>query len=209
MLLRIQHFTSAFTLTTCRDITERSTDRFQAEFARIVDLADQYINGPDVVAHSPAESTASGSEPQRSFSLEPGILPALYLICMKCRDAKTRSRALALLSGCDRREGVHWSRGLVPYAEAMMNLEKDRTCALQKYATGSEVPDEIEVPEAARFTDIVIEGLGPWHIRVFCARYRHEGGGELELVEYDGAGAPPIKLELLQQMVLPFSCSRS
>ena len=62
---------------------------------------------------------------------------------------------------------------------------------------------KMPTPETARFADVVLEGIGYHEIRMICARYRHESDGSIEILDYKGAGQPPITLERLGQMVLP------
>ena len=206
ILMQIQHFVSTFNLATSRETLESSTDRFEDEYVRILDLIDDYLRGTQLSARSPSpqpEPHMGWTEPQRSFSIGLAVLPALYLICLKCRFLALRNRALALLRNADRREGRQWSGELATYGESLINLEMERAETLHGGKCESIGLNTDEIPEAARFLDVVIDGRGFRDIRIVCGRYQHERDGELELVEYSGSGSPPLRLQPLRQIVFP------
>ena len=204
ILMDIQHFASAFTLRTAHSTSEFSTDELESEFGRILNLIDEYID--EITLSQPqSQQHVEGEldEPKKSFSLERGVLPALFLICLKCRSREIRYRALALLRDVDRREGLWFSKELFVYAESLIHLEQQRAqadCAM------SNLPSP-EIPEAARFLDVVIAGVSYLEIRVVCGRVRHEAGGELEIIEYKGQGLPPLQLQPLRQIIVPIRTS--
>ena len=200
LLMQIRQFVSAFTLNTCRDITDTPTDNYSAEFRRVINLVEQYL-ASGVEVFDKTRKSSLGAEPQRSFSLEPGILPALFLICLKCRCPNTRKRALTQLQNIDRREGLQWSGELATYAESIAHLEEEQ--AQHSIDPAVALSDFSQIPEAARFLDVVIEGIGFHEVRIICGRYRHDAGGKLEIVEYKGAGVPPLVLQLISNLVVP------
>lgn len=196
-LMQIQHFFSWYNLATAFTTTEGLTDSFSSSFVHILELVEEYLQDANVdKSHISLER-----EPQKSFSLEKGILPALYLICMKCRIPAIRTRALCLLRDANRREGIQWSREIYTYAESIAMLEERLEKQLQE--SKPHLVDGLYIPEACRFTDVVVEGVGFHEVRVFCGRFRHERNGELEVVEYRGTGYPPLVLQPLEITVLP------
>lgn len=209
IFLQIRHFSSKVNLLTCRETTECSQDRFEEEFVRMLDMIELYVNGPDLSTQNlrpPPKTQIEGSEPQRTFSLEVGILPTLYLICQKCRSPTTRRRALSILRNADRREGLHYSGGLAPYAKSIMDLEEKRAKDLHSEAAKiAELELPTPIPEVARFLNVVFEGIGLRDIRVVCGRYQHESGGNIELIEYRGGGTP-LRLQSVEKTVIPSRC---
>ena len=209
VLMQIQHFFSEFTLRTSRETTESSTDHFKDTFERVLDLADYYIHRYTLSAHSvhlSSNNYVADSATRVTFSLEYGLLPALHLICLKCRSAALRKRALSLLRRVDRQEGLAWSRGLLFYAETIIGLEEGRARALLGVTSASMELRSDQFPEAARILDVVTEGIRSWEFRVVLGRYQHERGGGIELVECKGSGPPPAHLGILKQVVVSIPC---
>ena len=203
LLTRIQHWFSYFTLSTCRDTTEQVTDRFTNDFADILDLAERYLNSfIDMPQALPMFQTPAGFERQRTFSLECGMLPAVYLICYKCRSQQIRHRAINLLRQADRREGLYSSGVLCAYAKAIVGLEEQRSAAVAPKQSGDRMAAPEALPEdEMRFSDVVIAGdqEQPGRIRVVCGRLvlgQFDGGAEAELLDYRGGGYP-ISLQLV------------
>ena len=60
------------------------------------------------------------------------------------------------------------------------------------------------VPESVKSLEIVIEGAGYLEVGLLCGRFRTEGDGRLEVMEYRGAGLPPLRLQLMKQNVFSF-----
>ena len=196
-LMQIQHFSSLFSLLTSLSTAEVSTDKFSSSFSEILDLIEDYLRG----TRSAKPNDDLEREPWKSFSLERGLLPALYLVCLKCRVSGLRYRALELLRGANRREGLCWSGAIITYAESLVLLEERR--AVELSGSTSRHCEELEIPEAARFLDSVVEGVGYHEIRVVCGRIQHERHNELEVVEYRGHGFPPLQLEPMNTIVIP------
>ena len=184
MLMRIQHFLSAMTLKTCLETRESIWDCFMDEYVSTLDLTERFLGDPtEEVQREPGEHIP-GAEPQRSFSLDMGILPAIFLVCLKCRSSGVRRRAIELLHSARRREGMLWSPAMASFAATIVKLEEERTRFLQGCAPASEGLGMSEIPEEARFVDVVIAGETSSSIRVVCGRFAHESRGELELLEY-------------------------
>ncbi|KAK6436657.1 hypothetical protein LTR95_007143, partial [Oleoguttula sp. CCFEE 5521] len=188
-LLRIRHFTSLHSLSTCRATSEMSTDDFALKSTEILDVIEAYL------AHSHLRTRAQSRDEATSISHDRGVLPALHIIATKSRDLPTRSRAVALLRKYRRREGLRWSPVVAAIADAVIKLEESRADALN---CGNEEPDTDAicakpVPEAARFADIVIcgERMDASHIRLVCARFKPESQGRrIVLEEFEGEGEP-------------------
>ena len=197
-LLQIQHFSSLFNVATCLSTTEAFTDNFTSSFNQILDLIEDYV-------HDAFPSERNGDlerEPRKSFSLERGLLPTLYNVCLKARVTSVWYRALELLRGANRREGLHWSGEIFTYAESIVLLEERR--ARELGSTSANI-GELRIPEAARVLESVVEGFGYHEIRVICGRFQHERRNQLEVVEYRGHGAPPLRLQPLNAIILPLA----
>lgn len=198
--MNIQQFVSYFTLTTSRNTTEGEMDNFESQFAEVLDRIHQFLN--DAAAPAPIAKSPLDFEVRLSFSLEYGILPALYLISLKCRIPHIRQRALALLRNANRREGSYWSGELSTYAESIVHLEEEEAREMSLSITrGTEGQSMSRIPEAARFCDIVIEGVSLHSIQVVCCRY--ESQESIEILELSGTGAPPLRLQALRRIHFP------
>ncbi|KAG7123150.1 Aspercryptin biosynthesis cluster-specific transcription regulator like protein [Verticillium longisporum] len=84
---------------------ESQFDMFQAQFKTIVDLAlevHRQAYRPDIFGGR--EYTTHHIKP--SFSADLGIVPPLFVVATKCRNAVTRRQAIQLLRSSARREGM-------------------------------------------------------------------------------------------------------
>jgi hypothetical protein len=197
--LQIQLFYSCFILSTARDTHAKHTDRFNDQASTILDLIEEFLS-PSPAKHGPkAYSTSNdGLYPytplpqgqESCFSLEYAVVPTLLAICFKLHHSKIRKRALQLLQSANRREAGQWSGELCHYADAIIALEES--------VAGS------VVPESAKSLEIVIEGAGYLKVSLVCGRFRTEEDGRLDVVEYRGAGLPPLRLQLMKQSVFSF-----
>ena len=186
-LLQIQHFYSTFLLTTCRSAREVPTDIFHNEYYRILDLAEQYLNCPSLTDDNTRESL----DMQTNFAVKPVILPALYLIALKCRDSLVRRRAIRLLASTDRLEGFQKSQSLATFAKQIVGAEERTSRTLMGLPPTHEEPLSAEqVPEVARFLDVVVS-LAPGRpsdVKIVCGRFAFERRGELEVVDLTPTG---------------------
>ncbi|KAG9744258.1 hypothetical protein KCU73_g8196, partial [Aureobasidium melanogenum] len=197
--MRIQMFYSQFILATARDTHTKQTDRFDDQAAVILDLIEEYL-APCRAEHGPKPSSASRIKhnpytpfPQTqeySFSLEYVVVPTLFAICLKIRHSEIRNRALHLLRSANRREAGQWSGELCQYADAIVHLDGSMT--------------GVSAPDSANPLEIVIEEAGYLKVSLICGRYRTGGDGLLEIVEYKGAGLPPLRLQKMKASVFPF-----
>lgn len=171
ILLEIQHFYASFLMSNCQTTKEMNCDSFNSDFKRIIDLATSYFKDK-----SPKDVMA---EPlSHSFTLEPGVIPSLYLIAMKCRDPIMRRQAILMISHATCQEGM-WEGSLIArYVEQIADSEETAACTIEP-PLGSR-----DIPEFARFSDVVLAlSENPGHGRLICARYRHEIDGELYVWE--------------------------
>ena len=207
-LMEIQLAFSKRTLHTCHIKREDLHDQYEAEDSRTLDLIETYFTQTTSLASltpvSPPRIVESpiGPEPQKSFSLDDGILPALYFICLKCRSSSIRHRAWRILRNADRREGMHYSRGLADRAEEVIRLEEDHA----KDLLGVTSLDGCRIPEAARVSDVVVESVSPFDTRVICGKFRHENDDGLEILEYQRFREPFINPTPVWQTVLKKQC---
>jgi hypothetical protein len=197
--LQIQLFYSLFILSTARDTHARHTDRFNDQASIILDSIGEFLS-PSPATRGPKAYSASNEGlypytplPQKQescFSLEYAVVPTLLAICFKIHQSEIRKRALQLLQSANRREAGQWSGELCHYADAIISLEESVAGTV--------------VPESAKLLEVVIEGAGYLEVSLVCGRFRTEGDGRLEIVEYRGAGLPPLRLQLKKQSVFPF-----
>lgn len=190
LLLQIRHWKSYFALATCRDTRELFADQFESDFARIIDLAEQYLKSP-CTTYGPAKSRSKyGNGQDDIFCLEDGGISALYLIALKSRTSTTRRRAVEMLDNANRREGLASSTIVAQFGKFITRLEEDRAKSIVQDLPGDLL--SYQVLEAARFADIATAAAGADlqrpACRLLCARYLHESAGGIEIVEYLGKG---------------------
>ena len=206
LLMQIQHFFSRITLKTCTGPSEVRMDNFDAEIVRILALIEQYFAAtdglPDVSPTQPLTHPSFDPESQQSFSLESGILPMLYFICLKCRVSDIRYRARDMLRDINRREGLYYSRALADRAADIIQLEETRAREILGTAQGA----VDNIPDAARILDVVSESISPMECRVICGRFQHEKDGRLEISEHRRFRKPHIDAEPIWQTVLSYHC---
>lgn len=163
--LRIMHFGSLFAISTCRTTNELGIDAWNGQFASTLELIEQYLDVmlARMVRIEP-RFEIGGSSPHHSFSFGISLLPALNLICYKCRQPELRQKALRLLRSAQRREGIEYNETLARYAELVSAIE-------------GRVGD--------LFSDVVISVEQEEQARVFAATYEPMAFS-VELKEYEG-----------------------
>jgi hypothetical protein len=189
-LLQIRQWMSYFTLVTCRETRDTSIDAHEPDFVRVLDLAQFYLESNTLAPRPTRPRSMLGNGQDDIFCLEEGVLPALYLISLKSRTSATRHRAVELLANANRREGLASSTIIAQIAGAIVRVEEERAKDMVPalYTTGML---SHQVSEAVRFTDIVHaagEDLYRPTCRLVCARYLHESGGSIEIVEFLSKG---------------------
>ncbi|KAI1411331.1 hypothetical protein F5Y13DRAFT_165469 [Hypoxylon sp. FL1857] len=168
-LLEIQHFFIFFQVITCRQTTEVDCDRFNALFRRIVSLAAEI------------ESTLG-----LTFTIEPGVIPSLYLIALKCRDPNIRRQAISLLYRRACQEGMWEGKLIAKFMDQVADWEETLAGTGTGTGTGpvSPITSSMQVPETSRFCDVTLAASeDPGRGRIICARYLHESSGELVVSE--------------------------
>ena len=174
------------------------------DLLQALELADLFLkpsaSKPKLAHDGVRQLPPAGAKPQQSqpFSLEPVVLPALALIAFKCRYSSIRRRAISLLHSSPRREGLLFSPSIAALANTIADIEESAALSLHQQTPGlkgSGLLSAEQVPEAARFLDVVVSGESPGCTRIVCAR---RGSGDewdlgqqrLEVTEYIGAGFP-------------------
>lgn len=190
VLLQIRHWKSYFALATCRDTRETFADRFEADFVRILDLAQQYLQ-PLIALTGPAKPRSIyGNGQDDTFCLEDGVLSALHLIAIKSRTSTTRRRAIEILDNANRREGLASSTIVAQFGRHVAREEEGRARDMAQDLSGDLLSHQ--VPEAARFADVATAAESDIQrpaCRLVCARYLHESEAcGIEVVEYLGKG---------------------
>jgi hypothetical protein len=189
-LLQIRQWMSHFTLATCRQTREMCMDAHEGDFNRVLDLALYYLESDNLVPRPTRPRSMYGNGQDDAFCLEEGILSALYLISLKSRTSATRHRAVEILANAKRRESLGSSTISAQIAVAIVRVEEERARSMTPTLLTTGLPSDA-VPEAARFTDTVREAGQDLYrptCRLVCARYLHESGGGIELIEYLSKG---------------------
>lgn len=180
-LMKIQHFYHTFLLATSRETEEYRSDRFIQGFTEALNLVEQYLLQ---TAEQSSPSTPSRRTP--NLMLDGRILPTLFLVAVKCRDQTLRRRAVTILRAAERNENFQVSRTLAGFAEWIIKAEEKRARAIMQSKTSGG-----EIPEAARYCDVVVEGRysEPEEIRFVFGRFTSDGESGLEIGEETGKGA--------------------
>lgn len=148
---------------------------------------------PETEEQSPSTTGLTTTEPSDvvdecpSGIFEFGVLHALFAIACRCRTSYVRHRASQLLSRAKRREGMNSSRTLAGYAKAIIHLE-ERQAAQSMGQTLEETEYYAdEVPEHARFLDVVAYPLPdqPFKFGLVCTRHITDHNDSIELLEYE------------------------
>jgi hypothetical protein len=170
--LKLQFFYTWVTCSTFRSTRERSVDRFESTFAHITEVAEAYINA------------LGKSEDGCDFNLCPAALPALYEVGLKCRSSKIRRKAIRLLRSASFREGMWQGAPFAVYLEQVAKVEEERTRTLNPGLQSCDDLKSSDVPEQARFIEVVFALDAAGSGRLACTRYAHEHQGELVLEEH-------------------------
>ncbi|KAK2813610.1 hypothetical protein FQN50_000005 [Emmonsiellopsis sp. PD_5] len=154
LLLRTYHQTTATWLLTCCSKSTMIFDNYEADFAAIISYVDEMLR----------PSEGGSSEP---FSLEMGAIPALYWSACKCRNPILRRKAIELLLGHSRHEGMWQAQKSVRVAQKALEVEE---------AAVSHLPVELRfVEEEHRIYDVLVPP-DPTCDFVFLVRKDPDGG---------------------------------
>jgi len=129
-VLEIHRIVGLAWLKRCMDPEETATDQDMADFEIAIDMAE--------TLQQPDDTSGRNSQPSTSFLFDMEVIAPLYLIATKCRHPQLRRRAIALLRGIVRREGLWDSQETAAIAERIMEHEEAELTTLD----GSELPSE-------------------------------------------------------------------
>jgi hypothetical protein len=118
-LLKVHILAGNIMLSVPEGAKETTFDQFLPLFQSIVSEVSHLVSSPP--------PSKSHTELQRYFSNELGIIPALYLTGVKCRDPVVRRKAQALLASSQRREGVWDSLLAAKVVEHIIAIEEGET----------------------------------------------------------------------------------
>lgn len=106
--------------------TETAYDAFLPEFTAIITLAGKVLT----------YLTASHQADEPRFSVDIGIVPAIFLVASRCRFDHVRRPALEMLFSCNLREGIWDALAVAHVAKWLRSLE------LEGLAEGAMIPEE-------------------------------------------------------------------
>ncbi|KAK7422796.1 hypothetical protein QQX98_001357 [Neonectria punicea] len=135
-----------FGCTTRWDGPDSRWDKLLGYFERVLSFVEALL-----------QATAS-PEPRSPLTLEPGLIIPLFLTCQECRHPQLRSRAIRLLRGLNRQEGMWFSDGAAAVAAKIMEIE-GQTVA------GGEMPPLVpaaEIPWEAWSAGVHPQALATW-----------------------------------------------
>ncbi|KPM41148.1 hypothetical protein AK830_g5431 [Neonectria ditissima] len=128
--LEIDHLMAVIFLENLFSETEMSYDEHNADFIRLLSLSEYLLNNLVIDLSIPV------------LSLDSGVIPSLFYITLKCREPKTRRRALQLLRAAPDREGM-WHR--------------DTMCAASAWKVGMEEAWQVGQPGEEALADLTSE----------------------------------------------------
>ena len=171
---------------------ETMTGPVAVEFMHLLDAVDGTSlgsAGEDALARPQIgpSPTHEDSKDRAVGVFEFGVLHALFAIACKCRRSSRRRRAARLLSEAKRTEAINSSGILLTYAEMIIHLEEQQAAQLTgQLAVDSDFYAD-EVPEQARFLDVVASSISgkAGHFVLSCTRRAFGKRGDVELLEYE------------------------
>jgi hypothetical protein len=170
--LRLQFFPVYGCALLLRSTRELRSDFFEPLCEQVLELVQRQLN------------IMSLATVPRTFALEPVILPALYAVALKCRTSRLRRRAIEMLRSINFQEGLWNGKVTVPFLEMVADLEENRARHLNPELALKPDLTYADIPEQARYVDIVNAMEGHTTGRLVCARFAHETGGELVIEEH-------------------------
>lgn len=152
-----------------------------SECRKVVELDRQKGDG-----HDPDPQPCTGlvvASRRPTFTMSLGIIQALWMVCVRCRNPVLRRDALAILRACRRREGVWDSNVAALVAERVIQMEEGaaRRCFSATPDDGSSdvhLFDASDIPEHVRIA-IIDPSFGPG--RQARIRYTKVGSRETDL----------------------------
>jgi hypothetical protein len=131
LTMTISAVSSSISLRAAFFINESAYDIFLPEFRIIVDYSrillglQQSQSGLAMMKDGDPLTDDSGTGPTINFAFDFGVVPALYLVMVKCRDPKLRRAAMRLLEENPRREGVWDSVATTALGRWVISLEEE------------------------------------------------------------------------------------
>lgn len=210
LLTQVRYFASWLIVSTCRETKEILVDRFETEFVRTLDRAEEYLRNVSS-EEQPRPTPPPHMREAVGLSFEGGMLPALYLIACKSRSSVIRRRAIEVLTAASRQEGTFHS-GVIGYLVGfVVEVEEERAArALQQDTPTFSINNGLashQLPEEARFSDCVIDSSPGWppSFKMVFARYLHDWDDKrVEITQYCGQRSP-VDLRLESRIV--YDCS--
>ncbi|KAK4554749.1 hypothetical protein LTR86_008251 [Recurvomyces mirabilis] len=214
LLLQIQHFATSFSLYNLRNTNEVDTDRWHAHFKSVVAWCKDFIHltATNLLYWMQDPSKPRTETQHGGWSAEMRVLPALYLVGTKCRDVEVRRQAMDLLNTADRREGIHHSAVLGGIVGAIMDVEMQLARSMQEREASSDKevtqPGHVDeaVPEAARFSEVIVgggEGPPPF-VKLCCSRIlpslEDGSGSRVEISEWRADSRPFVMKKVGSQI---------
>lgn len=159
-ILQIQHKVAVILIATCLYAEETIFDRYNAEFERIVSLADDLIKNGGVADNKGFR-----------FQLDLGIIQPLYFAATKCRSHYLRFHAISLLYSVPYPEGVWDGFVSAKIAERVMAIEEEKM--------GSSISEPEYVPEFWRIHGIGLAiDLASRRVKLTCTQRLNGMDGE-------------------------------
>ncbi|KAK4555452.1 hypothetical protein LTR86_007204 [Recurvomyces mirabilis] len=130
-VLQVQHLSCKLVVSnSLSNGNESLWDGFLDDFTQLLGYAEDFI----IMA-----STADKDSP--AFTLDIGVIPALYFTAIKCRDPLLRRHATTLLRKCKSQEGPWYGPQQAQLAEQVIRLEESGL---------GEITKALQVPESSR-----------------------------------------------------------
>ena len=165
-ILQTQHLGCQLKVSEClTDGREMLWDRYQADFERLLDLAEEVVK-LEAAASSPSSDNGT-SNYTPGFSVDMGVVPPVYFTAMKCRKPTLRRRAVAILRSCKHREGAWDGQTSAGLAVRIITLEEQ---GLGTVENASDVPEQQRLYEA--YFDLICS-----QDVIYCKRRLFESDG--------------------------------
>ncbi|EME84421.1 uncharacterized protein MYCFIDRAFT_214731 [Pseudocercospora fijiensis CIRAD86] len=183
-LIQIHFFYIWFIITSWRDENEMQIDRFEAQFAHIVTLAEAYVEmHSDVTCDAKTEPGQPYHATRQAFTVGTDLVPCISMIAFKSRKSSIRRRCIELLRTINM-QGVFDSWYLASFAQLVADLEEKRAREITGKPEGVDL-EASDVPEAARFVEIE---LSPANHTEYRHSFYKGGMGRLCYVYKDDEG---------------------
>ncbi|PYH40345.1 Zn(II)2Cys6 transcription factor [Aspergillus saccharolyticus JOP 1030-1] len=119
-------------------------DRYCSFFAEMATLAESIVPLPS--SASPGRNCSCSVSPPKTFSLDLGIIAAMFNVAVRCRDPHIRRRAVGVLRASAVQEGIWNSAVVAAIAEKWIEIEEEGL---------EDVTSCADVPTVARLSDFL------------------------------------------------------